>query len=115
MTTRALVVGSVAATGLFSSLAAWAQPGRSKAVRAITPTSGSAVGGQLGFRSRVGTGTSPTTTPATTPPTQAPSGGDDNLTQPTSPPVTSPPVTAPAYQYSPPVQYAPPVVVSGAS
>ena len=43
MTTRALVVGSVAATGLFSSLAAWAQPGRSKAVRATTPTSGSAV------------------------------------------------------------------------
>ena len=115
MTTRVLVVGSVAATGLFSSLAAWAQPGRSKAVRASNPTTGNAaVGGRLGLRSGVGTGdttgTSPATTPATQPPTQASSGGGDDLTQP-----TSPPVTAPAYQYSPPVQYAPPVVVSGAS
>jgi hypothetical protein len=114
MTTRALVVGSVAAAGLFSSLAAWAQPGRSKAVRATTPTNGNAGGRQLGLRPRVGTGTSPATSPATAPaatlPSQATAGGDGNLTQP-----TSPPVTAPAYQYSPPVQYAPPVVVSGAS
>jgi hypothetical protein len=114
MTTRALVVGSVAATGLFSSLAAWAQPG-SKIARASNPTTGNAaVGGRLGLRARVGTGNptgvSPATTPATTPPTQASSGGGETLTQP-----TSPPVTAPAYQYSPPVQYAPPVVVSGAS
>jgi hypothetical protein len=108
LATRALVVGSVAATGLFSSLAAWAQPGRSKAVATTKP----AVGGQLGFGTGTSSGTTPTTTPATTVPTYAPSG-DGGLSQPTSPPTTVP---APTYQYSPPAQqYEPPVVVSGAS
>jgi hypothetical protein len=113
LTTRALVVGSVAAAGFFSSLAAWAQPGRSKAVPATKPIAG----GQLGY----GSGTSAATTPATTPATTAPASDDGgNLSQPASPPVTAPAPapapTAPAYQYTPPPQqYVPPVVVSGAS
>ena len=119
LTTRTLVVGSVAATGLFSSLAASAQPGHSKAVRTAKPVAG----GQLGYGTGTTAGTTPPTAPATTPTTQASSGGGDNLSQPTSPPATAPattpattPDTTPTYQYNPPAQqYIPPVVVSGAS
>ena len=110
LTTRALVVGSVAAAGLFSSLAAWAQPGRSKAVRTGNPVAG----GQFGF----GTSAPANTTPApATPTTTTPDDGGD-LSQPASPPVTAPAPapTTPTYQYTPPPQqYVPPVVVSGAS
>jgi hypothetical protein len=110
LTTRALVVGSVAAAGFFSSLAAWAQPGRSKAVRTTNPVAS----GQIGLGAGISAGTTPTA-PATTTPASDDGG---NLSQPASPPVTAPApaATVPAYQYTPPPQqYVPPVVVSGAS
>jgi hypothetical protein len=87
--TRVVVVGSVAAAGVFTAMAAWAQPGRSKTVR----TNGAP---------RVST---PATTPATTPPTAASgdnSMGGDGLSPPATPP-------DPGYQSSGPA------VVSGAS
>jgi hypothetical protein len=85
--TRVLVAGSIAATGLFTAMAAWAQPGRTKSGVTAGPrraaASGSSAYGNVG-----GTyGTAP---------------GDANL----SPPSTLP---VPGYQYSSPA------VVSGAS
>jgi hypothetical protein len=116
LTTRVLVVGSVAAAGAFSSLAAWAQPGRSKTVGAAGSTARPSSGRGAGF--------APATPPNTVPSTAAPapsesSGGDDNLAPPATPPVSPPQYTPPQYtptQYAPPAdQYSPPVVVSGAS
>jgi hypothetical protein len=111
LTTRALVVGSVAATGVFSSLAAWAQPGRSKPVRTAGPVAQPDTGSRTGFR----TGSTSTSAPTTPAPTGDNSGGDDNDNL--APPATAPAtVPVPAYQYTPPpVQYSPPVAVSGAS
>jgi hypothetical protein len=97
--TRVAVVGSVAAAGIFTAMAAWAQPGRTKTAR----TNGA---GHPTTRVTVpSTGAPPVSTPATTPPTSAPgdaSVGSDGLSPPTSLP-------DPGYQSSGPA------VVSGAS
>jgi hypothetical protein len=117
--TRVLVVGSIAASGAFASMAAWAQPGRSKA-RAANPTTGQTP------LSSSGAGLSTATVPATTPAVAAGGGGDDNnnLNPPPTVPSTqyTPPATVPSTQYTPPTyQYTPPAyqytppVVSGAS
>ena len=108
VTTRVLVVGSVAAAGAFASLAAWAQPGRSKVIRTSAPSA----------RQGPGSGASTATVP-TTPPTAA--SNDNGNSASLAPPATTP-ATAPAqnqnpgYQSSAPsYQYSPPPVVSGAS
>jgi len=89
--TRVVVVGAVAASGLFSTLAAWAQPGRSKVVGSSASASGqgqATAAGSVASSNNGGGGDL--------------GGGDaSNL---------SPPTTLPASSY----QYAP-VVVSGAS
>jgi hypothetical protein len=116
VTTRVLVVGSVAAAGTFASMAAWAQPGRSKVIRTATPTAAQPLG--TGASTATVPATAPATVPATTPQT---SGSDDGGGNYISPPATTPatvPVQtqAPAYQNSAPsYQYSPPVAVSGAS
>jgi hypothetical protein len=98
--TRVLVVGSVAAAGVFASMAAWAQPGRAKA--ATNPTG-------LGSVGRVPTATVP---PATVAPQN--DGGSGALSPPTEAPTTAAPDSG--YQYTPPsYQYSPPPAVSGAS
>jgi hypothetical protein len=121
--TRALVVGSLAASGGFSALAAWAQPGRTKVLRVAAPVVGP------GSATRTGGATGPTggTVPATTSPTENLSPPETTPTtapdpNPQYPPPTyqyTPPTyqyTPPTYQYTPPTyQYTPPVVVSGAS
>jgi hypothetical protein len=120
--TRALVVGSVAAAGVFASMAAWAQPGRSKAARAANTNAT-----QTPLVPSGGAGLSTATVPTTSPATVAPDTGGsannaDNLnppaTVPTQTPSYTPPstqYTPPTYQYNPPAyQYTPPVV-SGAS
>lgn len=88
VTTRIAIAASVAATGLFTAVAAWAQPGHSKVsgpnAAGQTAGSGSATNSQL----NAGNGTN--------------AGGDTNL----SPPPTLP---APGYDYNSPA------VVSGAS
>jgi hypothetical protein len=99
--TKVVVVGSVAAAGLFTAMAAWAQPGRSKTVR----TNGAGAGIPTRPVPLPSAGAPPVSTPATTPPTAAPgdaSAGGDSL----SPPATSP---DPGYQSGGPA------VVSGAS
>lgn len=108
--TRVAVIGSVAAAGAFTAIAAWAQPGRSKTVvRTGTAAAGSGLGPQSAAT------TAPTTslgsvTPLTDPPTTvAPSsngGYSDGYSL--SPPTTLP---DPGYGY----QYSGPAVVSGAS
>ena len=84
--TRVLVVGSIAATGAFTALAAWAQPGRTKnGVRAPGQVAaGSSTSGTVGAVNGSG------------------SGDGGNLAPPTTLPV-------PSYQYSSPA------IVSGAS
>jgi len=120
--TRVLVVGSIAAAGAFASMAAWAQPGRSKA-RAANPTTGQTP--LSGSGAGLSTATVPATTPATTPATVASGDGgsgvdSSNLNPPATVPSTQYTVpntqyTPPTYQYTPPAyQYTPPVV-SGAS
>jgi hypothetical protein len=112
VTTRVLVVGSVAAAGAFASMAAWAQPGRSKVIRTATPAV------RRGLGTRASTATAPNTVPATTPPTSASDDdGGDSLTPPSTTPVTAPAQTQdPGYQNSAPsYQYSPAPVVSGAS
>jgi hypothetical protein len=121
VTTRVLVVGSVAAAGAFASMAAWAQPGHTKVLRTATPNE----------RPTARTGSATATVPATTPPTAAADdnrgddgGGDDSNSAYLAPPATTP-ATAPAtvpvqqdpgYQSSAPSnQYVPAPVVSGAS
>jgi hypothetical protein len=114
VTTRVLVVGSVAAAGAFASMAAWAQPGRT-VIRTATPN----------IRHRLKPGgsiaTVPATTPATTPQNSGSDddGGGDDLTPPATTPVTAPAPSQtqdPGYQNSAPsYQYAPAPVVSGAS
>jgi hypothetical protein len=108
VTTRVLVVGSVAAAGAFASMAAWAQPGRT-VIRTATPN----------IRHRLRTGVSTPTVPATTPQTSASNadGAGEALTPPATTPVTAPaPTQDPGYQSSAPSnQYAPAPVVSGAS
>jgi hypothetical protein len=99
--TRVAVVGSVAAAGIFTAIAAWAQPGRSKTVR----TSGAGAAIPTRPVTVPSVGAPPVSTPASTVPTAAPgdaSGGGDSL----SPPATLP---DPGYQSSGPA------VVSGAS
>ena len=85
--TRVAVVGAVAASGLFTTLAAWAQPGRTKSIGATGQGRAAAA-------------------PAASPGANRGDGGgggdDSNL----SPPAAVP---DPGYQYSGPV------VVSGAS
>jgi hypothetical protein len=110
VTTRVLVVGSVAAAGAFASMAAWAQPGRT-VIRSASPN----------VRHRLRTGASAATVPATATTPQT-SGSDDerggySLTPPSTTPVTAPaPTQDPGYQNSAPSdQYAPAPVVSGAS
>ena len=112
VTTRVLVVGSVAAAGAFASMAAWAQPGRAKVIRTAAPTG----------RQTVGTGNTSATVPATTPATLPQTGGyDDDGGYSLAPPATTPATTPatvqdPGYQYVAPSYQAPqPVVVSGAS
>ncbi|MGO9875797.1 MAG: hypothetical protein ACLPVY_18615 [Acidimicrobiia bacterium] len=83
--TRAMVAGAVAATGLFSTLAAWAQPGRATSVGSSSSQVTAA-----GSSVQVGGGD------------DGSAGSDANL----APPTTLP---APSYQYSGPA------VVSGAS
>ena len=106
--TRVFVVGSVAGAGMFSVLAAWAQPGRTKTLQSAAATR--VASPQTGF----GTRSSATVPPsvgslATTPQTIGTEGGA--AVQPLSPPATVPyTAPAPAYQYT-----SPPVVVSGAS
>jgi len=85
-TTRVFVAGAVAATGLFTILAARAQPGRTRA--ATSSLAEQSAGASSSTNSGVGVGVG--------------AGTDTNL----SPPITLP---APSYQYSNPV------VVSGAS
>jgi hypothetical protein len=84
-TTRVLVVGAVAATGLFTVLAARAQPGRAKATTSNAADQGAA-SSTATANSGIGAG----------------AGTDTTL---------SPPTTLPA----PNDQYSNPVVVSGAS
>jgi hypothetical protein len=84
-TTRVLVAGAIAATGLFTVLAARAQPGRAKATTSNAAGQGAASSPATGLGG-IGAG----------------SGSDTNL---------SPPTTLPAPDY----QYSNPVVVSGAS
>jgi hypothetical protein len=112
--TRVLVAGSVVSAALFSALAAWAQPGRSKTLRT------SAAQSQVlpGRVSRVG---ATVTTPALSDPASPSTTVSDQQTaasqgaagaQQLSPPTTAPDtVPAPVYQTTTP----PPVVVSGAS
>ena len=115
VTTRVLVVGSVAAAGVFASMAAWAQPGRSKVIRTATPNAG------LQPQTGAATATVPATTPQTAP--SGNGGGDDSsLAPPATTPATAPAtipaqVQDPSYQNSAPSyqQYAPAPVVSGAS
>jgi hypothetical protein len=116
VTTRVLVVGSVAAAGAFASMAAWAQPGRSKVIRTAAPTGRQLVG--TGAASATVPATVPATAPATLP--QSGSYGDDggySLAPPATTPATAPAtVPNPGYQYVAPSYQAPqPVVVSGAS
>jgi hypothetical protein len=99
--TRVVVVGSVAAAGLFTAIAASAQPGRTKTIR----TNGAGAGTPTRPVTVPSVGAPPVSTPATTPPTAAPgdaAAGGDSL----SPPATTP---DPGYQSSGPA------VVSGAS
>jgi hypothetical protein len=98
--TRVVVVGSVSAAGLFSALAAWAQPGRAKTVS----TNGAGIGAPA-TPVTVPASNAPVSTPATSPPTAAPDDGaegGDSLSPPAAPP-------DPGYQSSGPA------VVSGAS
>ena len=84
--TSALIAGSVAATGVFTTLAAWAQPGRTQAGVSTGQRYAAASGSSA---QQVGGGA-------------VRSGVDTNLAPPAAPPV-------PDYQYSSPA------VVSGAS
>lgn len=114
--TRVAVIGSVAAAGGFTAIAAWAQPGRSKTV----VRSGSAAAPSGGG---TGAGLSPQTAPTT-----APASSLGSVTPLTDPPTTvapsnnggysdgyslSPPTTLPDPGYG--YQYSGPAVVSGAS
>jgi hypothetical protein len=116
--TRVFVVGSIAAAGAFTALAAWAQPGRNKT--AVGTGSATRVrGGSLVVPTTVGSsptstgGTPDTGAPSTTPATVAPAtdgngngNGNGNNGGYIAPPTTLP---DPGYQYTAPV------VVSGAS
>ena len=97
--TRAFVVGSVAAAGAFSTLAAWAQPGHAKTA---------AANGSFAPGRSTGSTTPPSGTPATNSPTTtiAPSDGGGDGGGYVAPPATVP---DPGYQYTGPA------VVSGAS
>ena len=115
--TRVLVVGSVAAAGAFASMAAWAQPGRSKATPAPDPTARQSLNGWS-----PGTTGSTATVPVTTPQSESvQGGGDDDLAPPATVPATVPAYQDPAYQdpgyqnAPPSYQYTPPVVVSSPS
>lgn len=115
--TRVLVVGSVASTALFSALAAWAQPGRSKTLHIAAPRS-QVRPGQVarvgGFVTRGATNRPVTQrTSVTAPQTVGTQGVSpaDQLSPPTTAPDTVPAtVPAPFYQDT-----SPPPVVSGAS
>jgi hypothetical protein len=103
--TRVAVVGSVAAAGIFTAMAAWAQPGRTKQVRTNRAGAGAPTRPVTVPSPGAPAVSTPATTPATTPSTAAPgdgSAGGDSL----SPPATLP---DPGYQSSGPA------VVSGAS
>jgi hypothetical protein len=112
--TRGLVATSVGVAGLFSAMAAWAQPGHAKTAQ--TSSAAGAPGGTFSPPPVQPAATPTTITPPTVAPPTDPSSGDGgNATAPLSPPTTLP---APVYQYTPPApvyQYNPPPVVSGAS
>ena len=96
--TRVLVAGSLAASGAFAALAAWAQPARARATRATVPA------GRLAPLRSPRRARTRAPSPAPTAPRRI---SDDGGTQHLAPPVTAP---SPSYSYAPA-----PVVVSGAS
>lgn len=140
--TRVLVVGSVAGAAAFSALAAWAQPGRTKALHTAAPQFPVIPPGTFrsqGFATRSTAGVAAATHAAVTSPQTVATMGAGNVQQlsppattPTSAPATTPttvpattpataapttPATVPATAPAPSYQYVspPPVVVSGAS
>ena len=106
--TRGLVAVSVGAAGLFSAMAAWAQPGRTQ-----TQTSSAARSpGDVSTPAAQSATPTPQVAPA---PAQSETGDDGGA-------VLAPPATLPnpGYQYTPPAptptyQYTAPPVVSGAT